>query len=141
LNPRKFESLPALGDIVYCRSPEVKNIPAAKPRLTLVMATVEFDSGSHGVRVAYRMSKRVSELRAGEFAITPADGQAYTHAGLSYPTKFDLKRHEDLPYTEAWFRVPPNQPFGQCPKLGILHPSLVRRAEAAFNAIALPKNS
>lgn len=105
------------------------------------MAIVEFDNGSRGVSVAYGASKRVSELRTGEFVITPADGPAYTHAGLSYATKFDLKTLADLPYTEAWFRVPPNQPFGQCPKLGILHPSLVRRAEAAFNAVAPPKNS
>lgn len=105
------------------------------------MAIVEFDDGKPGVRVAYGTSKKVTELRAGEFAITPADGPAYTHSGLSYPTRFDLKSLEDLPYTDAWFRVPRGQPFGQSPKLGILHPSLVRRAQAAFNALVAIKNS
>ena len=105
------------------------------------MAIMEFDDGSPGVRVAYGTSQKTTELRAGEFAITPADGTAYTHSGLSYPTKFDLRSHEDLPYTDAWFFVPHGQPFGQSPKLGVLHPSLVRRAQAAFNAISAPTNS
>lgn len=141
LNIKQFDPLPALGDIVYCRFPARKDIPAAKPRPALVVALVEFDDGSRGVHVAYGTSKRVSELYAGEFAITPTDGSAYTHSGLSYPTKFDLRALADLPYTDTWFRVPPAQPFGQSPKLGILHPSLVRRAQAASNAIAPPKNS
>ena len=141
MDQRQFEPLPALGDIVYCRFPEVKNVPASKPRPALVMAIMEFDDGSPGVRVAYGTSKKTTELRAGEFAITPADGTAYTHSGLSYPTKFDLRSHEDLPYTDAWFLVPHGQPFGQSPKLGVLHPSLVRRAQAAFNAISAPTNS
>jgi hypothetical protein len=141
LNIKQFDPLPALGDIVYCRFPELEDIPASKPRPVLVVGIVEFDDGTPGVRVAYGTSKRVSELHAGEFAITPADGSAYTHSGLSYPTKFDLRKPENLPYTDTWFRVPPGQPFGQSPKLGILHPSLVRRAQTAFNAIAPPKNA
>jgi hypothetical protein len=47
-------------------------------------------------------------------------------AGLSYDTKFDLKQTIDLPYTTEWFSVPPAAPHGQSPKLGTLHPSLVR---------------
>jgi hypothetical protein len=39
-----------------------------------------------------------------------------------------------LPYNDEWFAVAPGAPHGQIPKLGVLHPSLVRRAKAAFNA-------
>jgi hypothetical protein len=59
---------------------------------------------------------------------------AFAAAGLSYDTKFDLKQRIDLPYTTAWFSVPPAAPHGQTPKLGVLHPSLVRALQAAFRA-------
>jgi len=39
-----------------------------------------------------------------------------------------------LPYSEDWFRVLPHAPYGQTPRLGVLHPWLMRRASAAFNA-------
>ena len=55
-------------------------------------------------------------------------------AGLSYDTKFDLKRAVDLPYTSEWFAVPPAAPHGQTPKLGILHPSLMLALQAAYRA-------
>jgi len=61
---------------------------------------------------------------------------AYEAAGLSYDTKFDLKQTIDLPYTTDWFSVPPAAPHGQTPKLGTLHPSLVRAVQAAFRAVA-----
>ena len=74
-------------------------------------------------------------LALAEFAILrdryPA---AYIAAGLSYNTKFDLGHCADLPFTSEWFSVPPAEPFGQTPKLGTLHPSLVRAVEAAFRA-------
>ena len=57
---------------------------------------------------------------------------AYDAAGLSYDTKFDLKQTLDLPYTTEWFSVSPAAPHGQTPKLGTLHPSLVRAVQAAF---------
>jgi hypothetical protein len=57
---------------------------------------------------------------------------AYEAASLSYDTKFDLKKMIDLPYTAEWFSVPPAAPQGQSPKLGTLHPSLVRVLQAAF---------
>lgn len=63
-----------------------------------------------------------------------ADRSAYEAAGLSYDTKFDLRQLVDLPYTSGWFSVPPSAPFGQSPKLGILHPSLARAVQAAFRA-------
>jgi hypothetical protein len=59
---------------------------------------------------------------------------AYAKAGLWFDTKFDLKQTLDLPYTTEWFSVPPAAPRGQSPKLGTLHPSLVRALEAAYRA-------
>jgi hypothetical protein len=53
---------------------------------------------------------------------------------LSYPTKFDTARSVFLPYDDEWFAVPAGAPYGQTPTLGVLHPSLVRRAKAAFDA-------
>ncbi len=46
----------------------------------------------------------------------------------------DLGQVLDLPYTSEWFSVPPAAPHGQSPKLGTLHPSMVRAVEAAFRA-------
>jgi len=87
------------------------------------------------VTVAYGTSRKVTELYTGEFAITPDDGEAFTLAGLSYPTKSNLGRIVDLPYNAVWFGVPPTAPYGQIPKLGVLHPHLMRRVEAAYRAI------
>ncbi len=76
----------------------------------------------------------MQELFAGEFAISPADGDAYRLAGLSYPTKFNLAQAVELSFNDQWFGVAPGAPHGQSPKLGVLHPSLMRRGRAAFRA-------
>jgi hypothetical protein len=130
----RFFPPPEPGDIVYCRFLE-KGIPgpAPKPRPALVIAVGEVD-GNPRVEVAYGTSQNTDQLHSGEFRISPPDGQAYTLAGLSYPTKFDLRNRRELPYSEEWFRVPPHAPHGQTPKLGVLHPTLMRRAKAAFDA-------
>ena len=130
--------LPALGDIVYCRFPERAGKPGPKPRPALVIGYADFADRTKGVVVAYGTSQGTTRLHSGEFLISPTDGEAYRAAGLSYPTKFDLRQTQKLPYTDEWFRVPPTPPYGQTPKLGILHPSLMRRAEAAFAAIVPP---
>ena len=141
MRAKPFDPLPALGEIVYCRFPESAGIPASKPRPALVVGRVEFDDGTIGVSVAYGTSKRVDELKSGEFAITPQEPAAYKLSGLSFATKFDLRRIESLPYTDEWFRVPPSLPHGQHPKLGTLHPSLMTRARAAFNAVNPPTSA
>ena len=87
------------------------------------------------MKVAYGTSQKTDALFAGEFAVVPADGDAYVLSGLSYPTKFDLGRTVELPFNEEWFAVAPGAPFGQHPKLGVLHPSLMQRARAAFRAV------
>ena len=64
------------------------------------------------------------------------DLAAYEAAGLSCPTKFNLGETFELDFNDEWFSVPAGAPYGQTPKLGILHPSLMRRAKAALDAAA-----
>jgi hypothetical protein len=129
--PRWFPA-PRAGDIVWCRFPENLPHPGLKPRPALVLRVGEHE-GNTVVEVAYGTS-RIDKLYAGEFAITPRDGAAYGDAGLSAPTKFDLGNTVELDFNDIWFAVPPGAPHGQTPKLGILHPSLVRRVRAAAGA-------
>ena len=107
--------------------------PGPKPRPALVV-DVGSMRGTPAVEVVYGTSQKPERLFAGEFAITPADGAAFRESGLEYPTKFDAARSVFLPYNDNWFGVPPHAPHGQTPKLGVLHPSLMRRAQAAFDA-------
>lgn len=125
---------PQPGDIVWCRFPEGRLPgPGPKARPALVLQVGEAD-GRPVVAVAYGTSRKVDQLYPGEFAVSPADGGAFEAAGLSYPTKFNLARAFELDYNDIWFAVAPGAPHGQTPKLGLLHPSLVKRARAAFNA-------
>ena len=134
MTPRNFRQLPAPGDIVWCRFPQELGVPGPKPRPALVLGVGFSDSEKDSVRVAYGTTKRVNEKLGGEFEITQNDGPAFELSGLSHPTKFDLRKTHVLPYTEEWFAVPPNPRYGVSPKLGTLHPNLMRRAEAAFKA-------
>jgi hypothetical protein len=125
---------PEPGDIVYCRFPQTGLPgPGLKPRPALVLQVGSAD-GKPYVRVAYGTSQKTDRLHAGEFIVSAQDGAAYAVSGLAYPTKFDLGRALELPFNDTWFGVPPRVPFGQTPKLGVLHPSLMRRAKAAFVA-------
>ena len=125
---------PSPGDIVWCRYPQGRrSAPGAKARPALVLRVGESD-GHPVVEVAYGTSQKVNTLYAGEFAISPSDKDAYEAAGLSYPTKFNLGDTFELDFNHEWFSVPVGTPYGQIPKLGVLHPSLMRRAKAAFAA-------
>lgn len=125
---------PTAGEIVWCRFPDDIR-PRPKPRPALILAVFDDDAPPFVVRVAYGTSQRTTTLYRGEFAILrERDRAAYEAAGLSYDTKFDLRQALDLPYTTDWFSVPPAAPHGQTPKLGTLHPSLVRAVQAAFEA-------
>ena len=125
---------PRPGDIVWCRFPERRlPRPGPKPRPALVLRVGEHE-GHPVVEVAYGTSQKVDQLYAGEFAILQSDRAAYEAAGLSYPTKFDLSETFELDFNDTWFAVAPGAPYGQDPKLGVLHPSLVRRVEAAYRA-------
>lgn len=132
----RYFAPPKPGDIVWCRFPQEKSLqPAPKARPALVLRVGEIE-GHPAVAIAYGTSQKVERLFPGEFAILPADGAAYTASGLSYPTKFNLARSVELPYNDRWFAVPPGAPFSQQPKLGVLHPALMKRAQAAFSAAA-----
>lgn len=127
---------PAAGDIVWCHFPD--NIhPRPKPRPALVLVVFDDEAPRFEVRAVYGTSQRTTTLHRGKFAILrDRNPAAYEAAGLSYGTKFDLNQTLDLPYTTEWFSVPPAAPHGQSPRLGTLHPSLVRALEAAFRAAA-----
>ena len=125
---------PTAGDIVWCHFPD--NIsPRPKPRPALILVVFDDSAPRFDVRVVYGSSQRTTMLHRGEFSfLRDRNPAAFAAAGLSYDTKFDLKQSIDLPYTAEWFSVPPAAPHGQIPKLGVLHPSLVRALQAAFRA-------
>ena len=133
---RQWWPEPTAGEIVWCHFPDDIN-PRPKPRPALILAVFDDDPPHFEVRVAYGTSQRTTNLQRPEFGILrEGNPAAYAAAGLSYDTKFDLRQAIDLPYTTEWFSVPPAAPHGQCPKLGTLHPSLVRSVQAAFRATA-----
>jgi hypothetical protein len=74
-------------------------------------------------------------LPCGEFLIADCETAAYQLAGSSYSTKFSFHKSGELPYSSEWVTVPPGAPNGQTPKLGVLHPSLMQRARAAWQAV------
>jgi hypothetical protein len=128
-----WQILPAAGDIVWCHFPDGIH-PRPKPRPALIL-TVFQEGDALSVRVAYGTSQRVMTLYRGEFSILRAGNPAaFAAAGLSYDTKFNLKQTVILPYSTEYFAVPPAAPHGQTPKLGVLHPSLVRAVQAAYKA-------
>lgn len=123
---------PVAGEIVWCHFPDHIH-PKPKPRPALILATQEDDEGQIFVTVAYGTRQKTNRLYNGEFRITKTDHPAaYASAGLSYDTKFDLKSALELPFNDDWFSAPPHAPHGQIPKLGTLHPSMVRIAAAAY---------
>ena len=127
---RRF-ALPEVGDIVWCWFPyEGFTKPGPKPRPALVI-DVGVLRGEPAVEVIYGTSQNLNQLYPGEFTITPEDGGAYALSGLSYPTKFNTRRPVFLPYNDAWFAPAPGAVYGQTPKLGVLHPSLLPRVAAA----------
>lgn len=123
------------GEIVWCNFPgNVQSKP--KPRPALIVATKEDDDGLVFVSVAYGTSQKTNRLYTGEFRIGKIEHPAaYASAGLSFDTKFDLRNVLELPFNDDYFSVPPHAPYGQNPKLGTLHPSMVRIAATAFSAL------
>lgn len=126
---------PQSGEFVWCHFPELPDtVPGPKPRPALVLDVIERDDGVVVV-VVPGTSQRVTALSRGEVAIMRrASPEAYALAGLSFDTKFDMKVRLTLPWSDRYFKVPPAAPHGQHPKLGTLHPSLVRSFGAAFSA-------
>lgn len=128
---------PDAGDIVWCRFPD--SIHARpKPRPALVIDVQMDEAALFFVSVAFGTSQKLNRLYSGEFQITQKDNSAaYALAGLSFNTKFDLRTILFLPFNQEWFFVPPHAPHGQNPKLGTLHPSMVKVASTAYKAATL----
>jgi hypothetical protein len=134
----RFFPLPDAGDIIWCRFPyRGFSVPGPKARPALVVDLGRLRD-EPAVEVIFGTSRKVDHLYPGEFLIAPDDGTAFAASGLSFSTKFDFTRSVYLPYHDQWFAVPPGAPCGQIPKLGVLHPSLMRRAKAAFDAASAP---
>lgn len=126
---------PIAGEIVWCHFPDNVH-PKPKARPALILASKEDDDGEIFVTVAYGTSQKTQRLYRGEFLIAKAQNPiAYRSAGLSYDTKFNLTNAIELPFNAQYFSVPPHAPFGQNPKMGTLHPSMVRIAAVAYAAI------
>lgn len=127
--------VPAPGDIVWCWFPEAGPPlqPGRKPRPVFVIATDD-DPPPLRLYVAYGTSRKLNQLYAGEFCITPDDSLAFTSSGLSYATKFNLAKAVVLPYLAPWFARAPGK---QSPVVGKIHPSLARRIQAAARAVGL----
>ena len=123
---------PVAGDIVWSHFPDHIH-PKPKARPGLVISVQQEGNEDFYVSVAYGTSQKTDKLYKDEFRISKSEHPAaYASAGLSYDTKFDLSKVVDLPFNEVYFSVPPHAPWGQMPKLGVLHPSMVRVAAAAF---------
>jgi len=130
----RWWSEPAAGDIVWCHFPDRIN-PHPKPRPALILTVFDDEAPHFSVEVVYGTSRRTTAFHCGEFSILrDRNPAAYETAGLSYDTKFDLNQLVSLPYNSDWFSVPPAARHGQSPKLGTLHPALVRIVEAAYRA-------
>lgn len=139
MKPVRWWPEPAAGEIVWCHFPQDKGIdPGPKPRPALVLTVFDDHAPHYFVRVAYGTSQKTGQLHAGEFVIAQEDAAAFRLAGLSYSTKFSFRNAVELPFNDEWFKPPPGLPNGQIPKLGVLHPSLMRRARAAWEAVCGP---
>jgi hypothetical protein len=127
---------PDAGDIVWCHFPQDKRLqPGPKPRPALVVKVFDDHAPRYYVQVAYGTSQKTQQLYAGEFLLAATEVAAYRLSGLSYPTKFSFRDVVELPFNEEWFKPPPHAPYGRIPKLGVLHPSLMRRVKAAWDAV------
>ncbi len=128
-------SAPAPGDIVWCLFPELPDSnPGPKPRPALVLSVEHLEDGCI-VRVAYGTSQKLDRLKTGEVAIKQAQHPAaYALAGLSYDTKFDFKAIVEVPWTDRYFKAPPKSRYGNNPKLGTLHATVLRAVESAYRA-------
>lgn len=126
---------PMSGDVLWCHFPHLPELePGPKPRPDLVMEVRELSAQKYRVLIAYGTSQKTKQLRTGEFAVSPQDGAAYQLMGLQAETKFSLQQCIELDYNQTWFKPPPHQPHGLSPKLGMLHPSLMKRVAAAWAA-------
>ncbi len=131
--------LPEPGDFVWCRFPEDSRLkPAPKPRPVLVLAVGHHDDDPTApmVRVAAGTSRKTmaGQIYPCEFLLERDGSGPFQASGLSYTTKFSLRRVLELPYTSDFFEPPPKQRFGKTPKVGVLHASYVAALRVAAAA-------
>lgn len=124
-SPKRYEQ-PEPGDLVWCRFPEDPRLkPAPKPRPVLVLAVGhhEDDPAIPMVRVAAGTSRKTGQGQVfpWEMLIENDGSDPFRATGLGYTTKFNIRNTLELPYTPEFFEPPPRHPFGNTPKLGILH--------------------
>lgn len=98
MKPR--QTAPNIGDILWAYLPEEGHAEQAKKRPVLVV-DVEESNGLNYVTVAKGTSQQLDAHYLGELRLARED--EWKDAGLSKPTKFQLKRLERLPMTDTWF--------------------------------------
>ena len=128
---------PEAGDIVWCHFPHLPNLdPGPKPRPALVVRVREHESLPRAYRafVAYGTSQKTTTLHKGEFLLQKDQTSAFQLSGLSFDTKFDFNRTVELPYSSEYFKPPPSASASYLPHLGLLHASMMRKAQAAWRA-------
>ena len=113
--------------------------PAPKPHPCLILDVfIEEVTGTTWVIAAMGTSQKVTVLLAGEFAVLPEHGPAFTKSGLGLPTKFSFQRHRiaRMPYNSDWFDIPPERRALQAtPEIGKLdHAFYEKRIQAAATA-------
>jgi hypothetical protein len=105
---------PNPGDILWCHFPNYDpKDPTMKERPALVISVMD-DCEPIRLRVAYGTSKRPKPVTRGCFLVEKASELKV--AGLSVPTRFDMKNLVVLPYTLSAFLNAPGE-------LGLLKPS------------------
>jgi len=126
---------PTVGDFVWCWFPQAPDTtlgPKARPALVV---GVELRDDGVIVTLVYGTSQRVDRPKVGEFAIVRSRNPvAFALSGLAFDSKFDFRVIVDLPWREEFFKISPRPTYGQTPKMGTLHPLLVREVQAALNA-------
>lgn len=132
-----FDHLVA-GEIAWCRFPEKANVIGPKNRPVLILDVSMPEDGSTPVAmVAYGTSQHTDKLFAGEFIVHESNRVAFKLSGLAMKTKFSMMQTAVLPLTDEWFSVAPKEPYGYSPKLGMIHPTLMRAFQAAASAAGL----
>ncbi|EPH3102794.1 TPA: type II toxin-antitoxin system PemK/MazF family toxin [Morganella morganii] len=114
-----YSPLPSVGDIVWCRFPEVMGCDKPKSRPVLVLAV---SSKLKVVRVAFGTSQKTDRIYSGEFLIKQDSSSAFKQSGLSYSTKFDLTKCANLPFSNEFFdRASTTHDYEPAPKMGSVH--------------------
>lgn len=142
--PRPFLPPPEPGEVLWCRFPEVEGIkPGPKPRPCIVLWVSDpptpGEVAAYRIRVVYGTTKIRGRALPHEADIDPnSNPAAFKAAGLSYPTRFNFKKAVVLNYDDMFFeRAPQGEGIAPrpSPKIGILHPSLMRAFAAANAAV------